>query len=778
MAEIMLPKEGNCSGCSACLNVCPANAIEMKPSSMGFIIPIIEETKCINCGLCTKTCPVLNPNYKNNKQPDFYSFCASDEIRKNSSSGGMFTTLANYVLRKNGYVCGAAFDENFQVKHRIIHSSEELSALQYSKYVQSSVGKCYKEVKKLLLDDNYVLFTGTPCQVAGLYAVLGKDFDKLITADLLCHGVPSQKLFDKYLKDISLSKNIKEVYFRNKKNGWSVTMDIIFEDGTIYTKKSSGDDADPYLFAFLNNYMMRYICYDCKFNQYPRQGDFTIGDLWHSDKLDPDSNDKKGTSFVFVNNSKGKAIYEKIKDESKYNKLLSVENYSQIPNRVSPKTIPNANRKRFLELVDSKGFIDALEYCKKKKYDIGLVGVIGNENIGSVLTYYALYNYLTDIGYSVLLIERPLDSPLPVNEKAKAFTDKWIPSYAGPFQYESILDMSKLNEICNQFVVGSDQVYLASMSKARNDCYFLSWVDDYKNKVGYACSFGGPKARGDEFFYQEMAYYLNRFSFLSSRENDGVELINSKLKTDVKARWCIDPVFLCDKKHYLKLINATSVVRTQKYIGAYVVIPRPSIANLIKKTEEHFETLPVELVGNPKDLDNSNYLKKYKARDSFPIGRILETIYNSEFFVTDSFHGVCFAIIFRKDFLVIPRDFVDRFTSLLERIGLMDRILSPNLSDLDDSSYKKIDYDLVYKKLETLIEESKDSLINSLKQEKSEKFTDADVLNKKIRKQQSEIADLQKKIDELSKTHNTKEFDYDLFVKYMRRFVGDEKNEN
>ncbi len=778
MAERILPKEGNCSGCSACQNVCGTGAIKMEPSTLGFIIPVIDEIKCVKCGLCTKICPVLNPQYKNDKKPDFYSFCASDEIRMNSSSGGMFTTLANYVLEKNGYVCGAAFDENFKVKHKIIHSKEQLRELQYSKYVQSFVGNCYKEVKRLLQEDNYVLFTGTPCQVAGLYAVLGKDYDKLITAELLCHGVPSQKLFDAYLNDISSGRKIKDICFRNKKYGWTYTMEILFEDGSVYTKKSGGGgaDSDPYLFAFLKNYMNRYICYDCKFNQYPRQGDFTIGDLWHSDELDPDSNDKKGTSFVFVNNSKGKEIFEKIKNESKYYKKLLVDDYSKIPNRVSPKKVPNANRKRFLELIDSKGFVKALDYCEKKHYDIGLVGVIGNENIGSVLTYYALYNYLTDLGYSVLLIERPLDSPLPVNEKAKNFTNKWIPSYAGPVQYESILEMSKLNEICEQFVVGSDQVYLASMSNARNDCYFLSWVDDYKNKVGYACSFGGPKARGDEKFYQNMAYYLNRFSFLSSRENDGVELINTKLKTNIKAEWCIDPVFLCDKKHYLKLINATSVIRKQKYIGAYVVIPRQSITNLIKKTEEHFESLPVELVGNQKEIQNSVFLKKYKARDSFPIGRILETIYNSEFFVTDSFHGVCFAIIFRKDFLVIPRDFVDRFESLLGRIGLMDRIVSPNLSDLKDSSYERIDYDSVYKKLEILIDESKEKLVNSLKQKTDGKLSDNDVLKTIIRKQQYEIEELKREINTLSTSENLNAFDYDLFVKYMRKFVGDGKN--
>ncbi len=766
MAEVMLPTEGNCSGCSACYNVCPVNAIDMVESNFGYLIPSINEEKCINCGLCSRTCPVLNPRYENSKTPEFYSFCASDEIRRNSSSGGMFTVLANYVLEKNGYVCGAAFDDEFQVKHIVIRTKEELYKLQYSKYVQSNIGNCYKDVKRLLSEDNYVLFTGTPCQIAGLYSVLGKDYDKLVTADLLCHGVPSQKLFNEYLKEISNGKKIKEIYFRNKKHGWTYVMDITFEDGTVYQKSAKGNDKDPYLYAFLQGYMSRYMCSDCKFNQYPRQGDFTIGDLWHSEELDPQSNDKKGTSFVFLNNEKAKNVFENIENTAKYCNRLHVEDYAKIPNRVGPKKKLHPNRKRFLAMIKNKTFSEALNYCEEKRYDIGLVGVMGNDNIGSVLTYYALYHALTDMGYSVLMIERPLDSPLPVTEKAKMFTDKWLPDYARPVQYKNIDEMHELNAMCEQFVVGSDQIYLASMSNARNDVYFLEWVDDYKNKIGYACSFGGPMARGSKEYYQRLRYYLNRFSFLSSRENDGVDLINNELKTDVKAKWCIDPVFLCDKEHYLKLVRATKILRNENFLGAYVVIPRPSITNLIRKTKEHFGMMPLELVGDQNKLNEFEPLKKYKARDSFPIGRILETIYSSTFFVTDSFHGVCFAIIFKKDFLVVPRDFTDRFHSLLDRIGLDERIIKADMSNLTEESFKPIDYEAVYSKLDVLIDECRKDLSYALKykREPIPVLTNMDVVRALISKQQKEIEQLKSALENKTEADlsYTKDVDLDI----------------
>ncbi len=751
-----LPEEKNCTGCGACTNVCPVDAITMEYSkATGFSVPVINQSKCVNCGLCTKTCPSLNPSFENNKEPKFYSFCADDATRKVSSSGGMFSVIAEHVLAQGGYVCGAAFDENMQLRHRIISSPEELAPLRGSKYVQSDVNSCYAQIKKLLNDGKLVFFCGTPCQVAGLYGVLKKRYDNLVTADLLCHGTPSQKFLDAYLKEVSGDKKPVDMLFRSKRFGWSYKGVIVkFSDGTEFVGTNVGDVKDPYVEGFIKNLMMRIYCYDCKFNSYPRQGDFTIGDLWHSDKLDPKSNDKKGTSFVFLNNEKAEKLFATLSEKAKYYNEIHVENYSKIPNRVRAKEYPHPARRRFLHLLKSKSFSEAFKQAYYDRYDIGLVGVMGNENIGSILTYYGLYNTLTEMGYSVLPIERPLDSPLQVSEKAKAFSKKWMPSHAQFVQYETVDDMRALNDKCGQFVVGSDQIYLAGMSRKRNHCYFLQWADDSKNKVAYASSFGGPGARGSEEYYRGLRYHLNRFSFVSCREDDGVNFANQQLKLDKKTQWCLDPVFLCDPKKFQNLANAFKQEREKPYIGSYVIIPKQSIVNLLKKTREHFSGHGRELLCSKELVSSGRYgqfpeLNHYKKSDAFPVGHALEVIKNSDFFVTDSFHGMCFSVIFRKNFLVMPRDFHDRFHSLLDRIGLGDRIIKADLSNFSEDLFKPIDYDKVYEKLNAEIARCKKLLADSLKHQDAAALTDMDVLMRYIQRQNHEIKDLETQVSQL-----------------------------
>ena len=189
-----------CTGCGACYNKCPKDAIRMEYDTEGFLFPIIDENKCVNCGLCLQSCAVRNSQYKNEKEPECYAMWASDEIRAVSSSGGMFTILANYILEQDGYVCGAAYTEGYTaVEHIIIHEKDDLTKLRGSKYVQSNTKRVYREIQQLLDENNLVLFTGCPCQVAGLYAYLGKYYDKLYTADLVCHGVPSPKFMKSLL---------------------------------------------------------------------------------------------------------------------------------------------------------------------------------------------------------------------------------------------------------------------------------------------------------------------------------------------------------------------------------------------------------------------------------------------------------------------------------------------------------------------------------------------------------------------------------------------------
>ena len=224
-----------CTGCGACYNKCPVNAIVMKPDAEGFSFPSINSEQCIHCGLCLKTCPVFETKYENNPEPKCYAVMANDEIRKNSSSGGVFTLLAEWVLRQGGVVCGAAYSQDcYSVQQIIITKEEDCHKLRGSKYVQSENGEIYKKVKAYLDNGTPVLFTGTPCQVAAVKAYLEKPYEKLYTLDLVCHGVPSPGVYQKFIEEQEKKYGSKaiQVTFRDKQfGGWNHSTKICFANG-------------------------------------------------------------------------------------------------------------------------------------------------------------------------------------------------------------------------------------------------------------------------------------------------------------------------------------------------------------------------------------------------------------------------------------------------------------------------------------------------------------------------------------------------------------------
>jgi len=305
----------NCSGCSACAEVCPYAAIEMKKNSMGFLNPVVNTTKCVKCGLCLRKCTSENPVYKNSTDPKCYAMMASDEVRKTSSSGGMFTVAAEYILEQGGYVCGAAYKEDFMVEHIIVNDRNELGRLRGSKYMQSYVSGIFPYVRKLLQDGKTVLFTGMPCQVAGLYAYLGWEYDTLYTIDLLCHGITSSKVFEKYHHDVLGGKQLSRLEFKEKEPwGWHAGVNAYFTDGTKYSKPL---ESDMFFIAYLKSIAKNTTCEKCVFNRLPRQGDLTMGDFWGIAGYDDEIHDKKGTSVVLVNNPKAEMFFEKLKSKMK-----------------------------------------------------------------------------------------------------------------------------------------------------------------------------------------------------------------------------------------------------------------------------------------------------------------------------------------------------------------------------------------------------------------------------------------------------------------------------
>lgn len=299
-----------CSGCRACEKLCPTKAIKMKPDYRGFLYPEVDYNKCIKCKKCTKNCPINNKE-KEKEKVAYAAYNKNDNIRINSSSGGIFTLLAESIIENRGVVFGAAFNHDFEVEHILVKNKKDLEKLRTSKYVQSNTKDTYLQAKELLDLGNLVYYSGTPCQIEGLKTYLQKEYDNLILQDIICHGVPSPRVWKEYLK---CKKNkIKKVNFRSKKKStWDdYQMEITYENSKEYTNHNE----DVFMKLFLENLILRESCYSCKFKKENRESDITLGDFWGINKIDKSMNDNKGISLVIVNSKKGKELLEKISNK-------------------------------------------------------------------------------------------------------------------------------------------------------------------------------------------------------------------------------------------------------------------------------------------------------------------------------------------------------------------------------------------------------------------------------------------------------------------------------
>lgn len=307
----------NCCGCGACANKCSKNAISMNPNKEGFMHPEIDKNLCIECGACEKVCPGLlrAKNFDNNPLAYIVQH-KSDAIRYQSTSGGAFTAIAEEIIRKGGVVFGAAMTETLTVKHICVDTVEGLARFRNSKYVQSEIGDCYKETKERLTQGQWVCFSGTPCQINGLYKFLNKDYDNLITVDVVCKSVPSPLVFKKYIEyKKDKEGNITEVVFRDKKRGFLYC--TMAHYGSHEDKQMSkdvyrrGSESDEWLRLFLSGRISRHSCMSCPYQTMDRVGDFTLGDIWETGYTELDDN--KGSTLVHVWTKKGKSFLDSIK---------------------------------------------------------------------------------------------------------------------------------------------------------------------------------------------------------------------------------------------------------------------------------------------------------------------------------------------------------------------------------------------------------------------------------------------------------------------------------
>lgn len=367
MATNKLVSKLLCCGCSACYNICLKQAISMVFDDEGFLYPVIDEQKCINCNACVSVCPAKNGVVKHEYPVKVYAAYNNDEIRRmNSSSGGVFPAIAEYVLAHNGVVFGAAFNEDYQVVHTKIDSISELYKLQGSKYVQSILGQVFLLVKIELLAKKMVLFSGTPCQIEGLKKFLGKEYSNLYTVDLICHGVPSPKIWEKYLEEEYGISNITNIRFRNKKHGWGNY------DLTIETKNNIQHEAsdvsiykESFLRGFLKELYLRSSCHNCSFKGINHVSDITLGDLWGGDLICPQFiKDDKGISAVFIQSSKGEFLLNQLDSKLIFNEI-SVHEVVNHNLAMVQSEIPHPDRELFFKEVNSDNRISIKKLIEK-----------------------------------------------------------------------------------------------------------------------------------------------------------------------------------------------------------------------------------------------------------------------------------------------------------------------------------------------------------------------------------------------------------------------------
>lgn len=356
----------NCYGCTACEKLCPQNAITMVEDDEGFIYPEIDENKCIKCGLCEKICIYHNKKLiKDYDEKRSYAIYNKDEnIRMSSSSGGAFTGLYKNIINKGGYVVGVRYDKDMKPIYDIASTEKECEAFKGSKYVRADLGDIYHRIKEKLDDNKLVLATGTPCFIAGLNTFLGKKYDNLYTMDILCHGTPSPKIFERYISELEekYESKIVDFKFRDKKNGWqTATITIKFENGkeisNLLVKNSFGK-------AFSKGLISRPTCYNCEYVGYNLTADLRVADFWATRSKYKEMDDNKGISIVLLNSDKGKELFDEIKDDFIVKEIPYED--ALIKNHMIPDPVTDTRQRLFKELKE-EDIITVLGRHKKKK---------------------------------------------------------------------------------------------------------------------------------------------------------------------------------------------------------------------------------------------------------------------------------------------------------------------------------------------------------------------------------------------------------------------------
>jgi len=397
MIDIKIKED--CCGCNACTVICPEKCISMQTDNEGFIYPIVDKDKCIDCGLCEEVCPILNKrkdDVERFEKPFVYAaYNINRDVRLDSTSGGIFSALAEKIFSQGGYVSGAIYNKDHSVSHIVTNDKSKLPDLRSSKYLQSFTGNLYEDIKQLLIKGKKVLVCGTPCQITALYAYLNSDYDNLITCDFICKGVNSPKVFQKYIKMLELqykSKAVK-IKFKNKTFGWHrFSTKVDFLNGKSYIKDRYHD---PFMIGYLQSgNFARPSCYSCQFKGFPQKSDITLGDFWGIENIDKTMDQDIGTSLIMVNSDKGMTFFESLGNAiiKKEFKKEDAEKGNLAMN--NPLKATNNDRKAFFDALDKMPF----KQVAKKFFPMSLLLQKGERKLRIIKI---IFKYAFSLGFSL-----------------------------------------------------------------------------------------------------------------------------------------------------------------------------------------------------------------------------------------------------------------------------------------------------------------------------------------------------------------------------------------
>lgn len=767
----------DCVGCGLCAEVCPVQAINMRLNLKGYITPEIDTQRCINCGLCAKKCVVgnsaLSDLTKNEESESFAAWHTSADILKRSSSGGVFSALSEWVLSQKGCIFGVKWKDKYTAVFGMAENLQELAELRGSKYIQAFTDNAYQKVKAQLRTGRVVLFTGTPCQVHALNQFLGKKYNNLITVDIVCHGVPSHHAFRLYVDEFEAEsgKTLTKVNFRDKIISWNqFSMARHTSDGETSHVYHRSDD---YMRLYLSNKILNDTCYVCPFRKHGRQGDITLGDFWGVGRYFPNWQVRLGRSVVLANNRKGMNLLEKLKETQQLNLVpitreMAVQGYTirfdentDIEKPADRETwlfkLGQADR---LSSITSEALghrhLSAVTYGDK---NVALFGFWYGYNYGAQLTSLALYRQLEELGWKPTLIAVP---------NIRDWENRFLRSMGVRFtqQLETYEDYLELNKHFSSFVIGSDQLWRYQYASRLGHLYYLNFAAAGKRRIAYGTSLGTNPCQSTEEYRKEASYLLRFFAAVSSREREGVEVLKKQYRTD--AEYVLDPVFLCDTGNYRAWAErSTRKLPEQDYVCSYIMDPDDgSLQNLITYISQR------EKAGTINMLDATGF---ENVRKSLTLDNIIENLSTEDWlfyiihckhFITNSFHGMCFALMFNKPFTVVGNELRgnSRFTSTLNEFGMGEYLL---LSPQDINRVEKlppIDWEAVNAKLDAerkrsvaWLRNAMEKPLNSEMQESEEMYQRYYILSNKTEaliKQQAEsltkqISELKKQVSEL-----------------------------